>query len=341
MSKVATDFQRSTGVNYPLKAKDLVVLDYFIGYISYIGLVGVACGLAFVLGQYYISGDPVIYQEYYRNVSTLSLDDGYLYYRNNTGGIEPIYFLLTWIASQFFEKYWFDAILNSILLVLGLRYLNKNCVRKFLIPLLLINFYVFIMIFSADRLKLGFIIFLWGGVLGEKKGWVLFVTSVFAHVQMAVPAALYGIVKFCNRPLKRVLFPLFVGALAMSAILLLFPQISEYISGKFDFYSRDVNIVTSIAKVMVFVILIFRYNFQQPRLSIVISIALVLLSGLIGSDRVVMIAYFVFLYFGLRVNNGLNFGVIATSFYFSAKAGLFVYSVLTIGNAFPDEFLLN
>jgi hypothetical protein len=197
------------------------------------------------------------------------------------------------------------------------------------------------MIFSADRLKLGFIIFLGGVLLGGKKGRVLSVISLFAHVQMAVPVALFGIAKFFNLPLRRVLFPLSISAAAMSGTLILLPEISEYILGKFDFYSRDVNIVASITKLMVFAILIYKYNYQQPLLSIVISIVLVLLSGLIGSDRVVMIAYFVFLYFALSVNNGLNFGVIATSFYFSAKAVLFVYSVLTIGNAFPDESLLN
>lgn len=341
MHQVATDGPGGAQVNYRKTTKNWILLDYVIGYVSSIGLVGIACGLAFVLGQYYIIGDPVIYQEYYREVSTLGLDEGYFYYRNKTGGVEPIYFLLTWIVSRFCEKYLFDAILNGILVALGLRYLNKNRVHKLLIPMLLINFYIFVLIFSADRLKLGFILYLWGVVLGGRGGIVLSATSVFAHLQMAVPVALYGIAKLYNLPLKRVLFNLFVGAAVILATLVFLPEVSESIKGKFDFYARDVNVVVSIAKVMVFAILIYMYNYQQPRLSFVFSIVFVLLSGLVGSDRVVMIAYFAFLHFALRVNNGLNAGVIATSFYFTAKAGLFVYSVLTFGNAFPDEAFLN
>lgn len=338
MHQVASDGLGGPQVNYRKTTKNRALLDY----VSSIGLVGIACGLAFILAQYYISGDPVIYQEYYRDVSTLGLDEGYFYYRNKTGGVEPIYFLLTWMVSRFCEKGLFDAILNGILVVLGLRYLNKSRVHRLLIPALLMNFYILVLFFSADRLKLGFIIYLWGVVLGGRRGFVLSATSVFAHLQMAVPVALYGIAKISHLTSRRALFNLSVGAAVILATLVFLPvEVSESIKGKFDFYNRDVNAVVSSAKAMVFVILIFIYNYRQPRLSLVFSIIFVLLSILIGSDRVIMIAYFAFLHFALRVNNGLNAGVIVTSFYFTAKAGLFVYNVLAFGTAFPDEEFLN
>jgi hypothetical protein len=338
MPQLASDGLGEPQVTYRKTTKNCAQLDY----VSSIGLAGIVCSLTFIVAQYYVSGDPVVYRQYYSAVSTLGLDEGYRYYLSTTGGTEPIYFLLTWMVSRFCEKDLFDAILNGILVVLGLRYLNKGRVHWILIPALLMNFYILVLFFSADRLKLGFIIYLWGVVLGGRSGFVLSATSVFAHLQMAVPVALYGIFKISHLPPRRALFSLSAGVAVILATLVFLPvEVSESIKGKFDFYNSNANALVSSAKAMVFAILILIYNYRQPGSSLVFSIIFVLLSILLGSDRVIMIAYFAFLHFALRVNNGLNAGVIVTSFYFTAKAGLFIYSVLTVGTAFPDVEFLN
>ena len=338
MHQVASDGLGGTQVNYRKTTKNCAQLDYG----SSIVLVGIVSSLTFILSQYYVSGDPLVYRQYYSAVSTLGLNEGYRYYLSTTGGTEPIYFLLTWMASRFCEKHLFDAILNGVLVILGLRYLNKSRVHSLLIPALLMNFYILVLFFSADRLKLGFIIYLWGVVLGGRTGFVLSATSVLAHLQMAVPVALYGIFKISHFPRRLALITIFVGAAVILATPVFLPvEVSESIKGKFDFYNRNANAVVSSSKAMVFLVLIFIYNYRQPGLSLVFSIIFFLLSILLGSERVIMMEYFAFLYFALRVNNGLNAGVIVTSTYFTAKAGLFVYSVLTFGTAFPDEEFLN
>ena len=333
MHQVATDEPVRALVKYRKKIKSSAL----IGYVSSIGLVGIVCILAFVLGQYYISGDPVIYQEYYREISTLKIDEGYAYYNIKTGGVEPIYFLLTWMASKLFEKVLFDAILNGTLVLLGLSYIIKKRVNKLLIPLFIFNFYIFVLIFSAERLKLGFIIYLWGVVLGGRVGFVLSATSVFAHLQMVIPVAMYAIAKFVRITFMQALLGIAFGASVIFVTADFLPEVFESIKEKFDFYNANVNVMVSITKVMVFAIIIFLYNRKQWLLNLVFSIIFVILSILIGSDRVIMIAYFLFLHYALRVNNGLNIGVIATSLYFTAKTALFIYSIFAFGNAFPDE----
>jgi hypothetical protein len=47
-----------------------------------------------------------------------------------------------------------------------------------------------------------------------------------------------------------------------------------------------------------------------------------------------MIAFIYFMYFGLRVNRGINFGVIFSSLYYGIKTVFFVYNIFLFNNGF-------
>jgi hypothetical protein len=56
--------------------------------------------------------------------------------------------------------------------------------------------------------------------------------------------------------------------------------------------------------------------------------------AIVGGSRLNMLAYFIFLGFGLKINGGLNFGVLLTSAYFFYKSIGFVANVLNYGHGF-------
>ena len=55
---------------------------------------------------------------------------------------------------------------------------------------------------------------------------------------------------------------------------------------------------------------------------------------LIGGDRLNMFGYFIFLYYALQVNRGVNFGVIATSIYYLFKTYEFILNIFLYGEGF-------
>ena len=56
--------------------------------------------------------------------------------------------------------------------------------------------------------------------------------------------------------------------------------------------------------------------------------------GIFGGERVNMFGYFVFMYFALQVNRGVNLGVILTTLYFSYQTYFFVENIILYGDGF-------
>ena len=57
---------------------------------------------------------------------------------------------------------------------------------------------------------------------------------------------------------------------------------------------------------------------------------------MVGGDRVNIFGYFAFLYYGLQIRRGWNFGVLATSLYFTYSSIGFLINVFQLGDGFPQ-----
>jgi hypothetical protein len=57
--------------------------------------------------------------------------------------------------------------------------------------------------------------------------------------------------------------------------------------------------------------------------------------AILGGSRLNMLGYFIFLYYGLRANGGLNVGVLATLVYLAYKAFGLVSNIIVHGHGFP------
>ena len=76
-----------------------------------------------------------------------------------------------------------------------------------------------------------------------------------------------------------------------------------------------------------------RYAYSKINV-VVVFLPLLPILFVLGSDRVNMIGYLLFVYFTFRHNRGLNAAVLATSAYLFWKGGYYLYWLFETGNGF-------
>jgi hypothetical protein len=294
--------------------------------------------LSLIVGPYYTSGDQTHYRLTYDAVSLLSFIDGFLYYNNSLASYEFVHYSLIWLFSRLLDKDVFIAISNAVLGYLLLINLNRIKVYTPLaIILVLSNFYLFVLYFAAERLKYGMIFLLLSlyYIQRAKFFYPFIFLSVISHVQfiilylaMAFSLLKIHIMRFFTNGLvsKKILF--FLILIFILAILL-----NKQIVSKFLAYYGTINIL-DLWKMFMFFTLSLWYSKSRKLDVLLIFIPLIIAVALFGGERVNMFGYFVFMYYALQVNRGVNFGVLVTTFYFGFQTLFFVENILIFGDGF-------
>jgi hypothetical protein len=302
---------------------------------------------SYYISLFYTEGDQLAYRKIYEDISELSFVDAFSYYSSYMGVSEVVHFIVIWISTHLtVDKNITMAISNSLLWILAFKTLVKYNVN-FYVSLVLtsFNFYMFVLFFAAERLKFGFI-FLFLSVLAidNGKSYLKYVSlSILSHVQMAI---VYVSLAFSNeniysiKKIKLLSFKTILLVLLFSGtIFFLYDHIIEKVS----IYSRiteETPGYNSLSKLIVFAILAFIYKRKFE--TILMFVPLFISAFLLGSERINMLGYMAFLYYGLQYKTGLNVGVLATSSYFIFKAIIFLTTVFAVGNAFdPDWISIN
>jgi len=288
---------------------------------------------------YYIYGDQVHYQRLYDGIYGLSLSDGYLFYTSNIDSREPGYFFLAWVSSNLgIDKTYFITFFNIILVYLAYRYLIKLGGHPFVVFLIVsFSYYSYVLFFSAERLKFGFI-FLLIGLLYDKRSSVFYLLSVVTHAQIIIVFASSfmlkikdDIVMFFTKFMVTKKFLLFlVTVFSITTIVFLYMQ--EHLLSKFNSYFELKNII-EISKLFSFFALSFLYAKKKSDV-VMFFIPLFFFTLIFGGERVNFIGYFAFLYFSIYYKKGFNLGIVLTTAYFLYAGSNFVLNVLEYGNAY-------
>ncbi|WP_134695102.1 hypothetical protein [Aeromonas taiwanensis] len=308
----------------------------------------IMCFLAFivyflfslVVFKYYDAGDQVAYRYFYDGVLGLSFRDAFVFYKNSLDSSEPGYFLLVYIFSSFIEKDLLLSFLNGIFIFLILYHLIKLNVSNVVLFLLSCNYYIFVLFFSAERLKLSLLILLFG-LCFYGHGRKITYLSVFTHVQSAIIICILQLERFdklflklkrarlgyVNKNLLGLFFLLIIGCVFTYFMW-------EHISHKILTYYTQWSGFDSVFKPMIFTLLSVLYAKESKFQAFLIGSFMSVLSVLLGGERLVIFSYFIFLYYGLQYNRGMNFGVIITSVYFTLKGILFIFNAINTGDGF-------
>ena len=92
----------------------------------------------------------------------------------------------------------------------------------------------------------------------------------------------------------------------------------------------------AIFQVSIFLIMTLLYV-KKYKLTVIFGyIPIIIVSFIVGPERIVIIAYFIFLYYALQYNKGFNLGIGLTSIYFALKSIDFLINVIHTGQGFSD-----
>ena len=284
---------------------------------------------------FYQFGDQLHYRLLYINLNELSLGDAFVLAKSSISSIEPVYIIISWISSNLnIEKDLVMSLANAILVyyAIAVMQLKKFNVSLLIIILIILNFYFIILFFAAERLRFAILfMFMFMTTINTKKSAMYILLSIISHVQMLI---LYLFVVFKNivfkiKTLYKFSFKTLFIMLSLTIFLFLF---KDYIIDKVSYYMKNPNLADLIKPLLFFMLSMFYSKNHKETILIFIPLFIGIL--LLGGDRLNMFGYLIFLYYGLQVNRGLNFGIVIVSIYFFIKSIFFIDNILTYGNGF-------
>lgn len=288
----------------------------------------------------YIGGDQEFYRRVYENVATNnSLLSSYTYYTSGLGATEIVHFLLILISSEFgISKDIIMSSFNSLLYFFAYKLCCKLGAYKLVSFVIVIsNYYLYVMAFSAERLKFGFV-FLFAFLLYQNRLFLFL--SLLSHFQIAL-IFISSLASKVSTPCKRLFFNakirkihLFYFSIfvSLSSLIVYFSNVAEkiliYLNGS-DFT------VFSLLKVLVLFLISMISMSSKNRIIAFPQLFILLFSAvLLGTDRVFVVMYFVAMYYCIQYKRGLNLFVFFTVLYYSVSSLTFLSNILIYGDGF-------
>jgi hypothetical protein len=290
------------------------------------------------LAPFATEGDQIHYRKIYEQIGFMDLMSGFQYYLLSLDSKEVVHFYFSWLFSSLgIPKNLFVAFFNSLLGYYSAVFFVKLNTSK-LIAFLIIttSFYFNVLYFSAERLKFGFVFFVISMVcMGKGKRFYFFTfTSIMSHAQMLISylsIAFAAVMRTVERVFTHQKLSKSLLSLALLGAIIAF-AIGPHVLHKLSAYETDIK-PFDLLKISVIMLLSIYYA-RNKREAFYIFIPLIIVVAIIGSDRVLMLGYFVFIYYGVQVNRGVNIGVLLTTIYFSLKSIPYLYNLIYFGNGF-------
>ena len=297
----------------------------------------------------YSGGDNNGYISIYAGIKNLSIIDSYYLYNYIVTTVEFVHFIIVWVVSNLgFDRVLFLSLINTLLAGLIIKYFDILKVN-FLITasFILTNYYLYVLLFTAERLKFGFIFFLLFLIAYHKEknfSPIFLFLSVFSHLQMLIMCLgkvfeifLKEIKPFILQLQLKKQFILFLPIIILAFLLTSTTQISglPYIFYKVFAYGGDRDIFDFLRMLIFFVIALYYSTDQKQTLTYFLPLFVAIY--LVGGDRVNMIGYIFSMYYCLPYRGGFNFGVLITSIYFLYANLNFVNNIFLYGNGFPPQ----
>ena len=299
---------------------------------------------SFLFSPFYTEGDQIPYNNAYLSVKGENIIDAFVYYQFNISSQEPIHFFIDWIFSNMgLTKNLIMSSFNAIL-ALTISYLMLMWRVNFIVILVTIflNFYILVLYFAAERLKFGFLFLILAFIYHDNKiKNILFILlSIASHAQMIIfvlatifSTAILGVFNFFrNLKFKSSYKKVLLSFIFLSLITYLY----DHLLSKFIAYSSNASnnsLLSNVWQTIIFMIGGIYYS--KEKLNTFLNFIFILIcSSILGPERITMMSYFLFLFLALKIKNGLNFGIILSSLYFSFKSIFFIQRILDNGHGF-------
>ncbi len=306
----------------------------------YLILFALTYAFSLVFLDFYTGGDQVYYTRFFEAAVDATLEEIASLQVAHTGSSEPLFGITIWGAAHAFPKIEFVAFTNSILvcmLVAGLRRLHAYPIYY---PLILTNYYLFVLLLSAERLKFACIALLAFGIVSGLKRYIFLAAAPLFHFQAVLFASvafgekvlslLKGLLRLQLRPI-----PFIVLGLSSIAALAIYLAFQDIIGFKSSHYSS--HGITGIYKSLLLSICGIVLASRNDRSVAFFTFApLIIAAYRFGDNRVNIVTFTFFMYFLLRADRGLNLFAVIPLLYFSIKGVVFLSDVSRLGTGFPQ-----
>ncbi len=298
--------------------------------------------ISLYFSPYYYAGDQVAYTKYYNAVAGHNVLDAYFLQIKYLSSYEPLYAVSVWVFSHFMGKDTFDSMLNFFLCYSAVSVLfHLGASKRLIVLFVLANFYILVLYFAADRLKLSFILFFLGmDAFYHKKevhGYSLLLFSVLAHLQILLFFASVMSVLLARSLLKiATKFVVNVKELVLMMSFIIFSLLvsiffHEHIVNKLGFYLS--NSITEVFKPGVFLVLSL-FSPAKNYYIVASFIPLLFAAFIVSGDRVVMMAYLLFVFYAMSGKGVSRRLIWVTTLYFTYKSYFFIHNIVLFGNGF-------
>jgi hypothetical protein len=298
--------------------------------------------------DYYItSGDQSFYRAYYQGIQSMDFMEGYYFLKVRLGASEPIYHIIMYFSANILgmERIITIVIANTLLTYTLISWLMKRSFPIFLLPLIALNFYLIVFLFSAERLKFSLILFMFAWSMKGSFRYGVLLLSVLCHFQMfiifssSISPHLLQLLRFLRGKVNR---KGVVGMLLIIFLLIFFILYSDAILSKLFHYSTDDDVSRFLNGLMKNSIYLFfsLLLFWKKRNLIFLSFLPILLAAMIvGGERLVFFSFFLFFFYCIIEKRVLNVFLILNLVYFSVKGFIFLNDIVIFGDGFKQSVM--
>ena len=278
------------------------------------------------------------YSGAYEAIYDLTYFQAFSTYTGLIGSSEPIHFTVSWIASNLgLSRIYFISTVNAFLVIAFLILGKKMNGSLFvLVMVALSNFYFFALFTELERLKFAFLFFFIAMYFIENKKlfYVFSIVTMLTHLQFLVIYSGFFLIYFLKQ-FKNVAvnYRIEIKAFFISLlIILILVAMSNQLIAKMSHYYIGLNYF-ALLKVSPFILLILFYS-RNKRESLVFITPLLLMLLLVGGNRLNIFAYFIFLFYALKKNKGLNLSILMTTLYYFASSTIFIFNIFEYGRGY-------
>jgi hypothetical protein len=296
----------------------------------------------YLLG-YYTEGDQVHYRAFYEALKGAEVRDIMFLAVSYVNSLEPVSAFILWAGSNLgIEKNIFISVLNSLLVACIFLFARQYRLKIFMIFLLLTNFYLVVLLTSAERLKISYIFLVLAAISAKKLRLFFLALTPLAHLQNIIFLTALALSRFAsNFKVLKIKFFFRARNLLISClflVLIVFFIINTYkgINNKLNAYiDRDFSINDLVNLFILFVI--STYVAKSRFLMAVGLIPIFVASILIGGSRTNMIAVTLVIFILARERRIDHPLIYLMMIYFSFKSIPFVKNILDFGNGFLNS----
>ena len=233
---------------------------------------------------------------------------------------------------------------SNSLLAISIGYLMIILDVSYLIIIITIfsNFYILVLYFAAERLKFGFL-FLTISLIYNKnifKNIVYIILAIASHTQIIIfvfakvfsTIVIKILIFFKNFKFKGKLKNILLLTIFVSPLFYLY----DHILSKFITYSGNASnngFLQNIWQTIIFSVIGIFYAKNKYEATLMFLFILIC-SSILGPERITMMSYFLFFYYALMYNKGMNIAIYITTFYFSIKSIFFIQRIIENGHGF-------